>query len=384
MNNGLKRMILFNTSTSVVFTFVDLFVNLYIWQQNKQLLDLVWFNFFMFSLWSISYVSGSYLFYKKDLKTVMRAGSIFSLILFGLLSFVTFDEPFHWIMFAGSIYGLMRGVFSAGITLALSILGEGKEFKLFFQQSAFWRKAVNNFIPLTFAFILSTLNYGNTFIVMFIFSIGLFLLSFMLPDISPKKDRISNPFTKEIGLKKVFKGGKTKLLPYSYYFGGMFAEFQTIFLMYFTFTITEDKFFVALLNVFYTLLVFIMIKLFNASKLSPVSWMIIGILLAFLGLGLATTLSNLWLLVPNILLVIGNFIFRTNYYSQQYEQLEGEGKTKRIQITIWREVILCISRISFLTIIIILHAIDLFSIYILLSMIIFTTSIVPVIHNKFK
>lgn len=380
------RLLIFNTVSSIVFTFVYLFVNLYIWQQNQSLADLAWFNVSQFTLWSISYFVGSYIFNKTTLRTVMKVSSIFAVLLFFLLSFCEFENPLVWIIFSGSIFGTMKGLHSSGSTQALGMLGEGKEYTIYFQQNDLWNKTVNIVMPLVFALLLVAFDYKILFIIMLFFSVIMLLISNYLPDLKPIELFGKVNIYRNFSLLKVFKKKEHNLLPLSYLSGGVFSEFQSIFLLFFTFTITSDKMWVAILNILYTLLALISIRLYKRINLKDETWLFIGIGFAFTGLALSTFLEDWWMIIPNVLLVFGNFYYRSTYFAQQFQAINNEKPLLKFQITIWREILLCLSRVILLSMILIFNKyMDVSNyLYWLMGIALFTSLCVPFIHRSFE
>jgi len=381
MNKELKALLVFTTFGGIIFTFVHLFVNLYIWQQDKEISDLAWFNLSQFTIWMAAYILGTYLFQKTSLIGVMKASSIFSLILFVVLAFVKIENQHAWILFIGACFGFMRGFFSAGQTMSIALLGKGKEHTEFFQQRALYEKVTSIFTPLLFAGLLYLLGYRGTFIIMLILSGFMFLGSFFLPKLTIKEGTIF----KKTGIKKVFNGKRTKYLPLSYLAGGVFSEFQVIFLTYFTFVISDEKLTVALLNIAYTLLTLYSIKLYKTyKKMSDEGWITFGILIAFVGFGLTPFLKGYWLFIPNILLVFGNFYYRTTYYAQQYQVMDGFSEVEKIRMLIWREVLLCFSRVTLLILVVSLGDMTGRNLFIVFLAVLLTSAMVPLIHRQFQ
>lgn len=380
------KLLIFNTISNIVFTFVFLFVNLYIWKQNQNLADLAWFNISQFTLWSLAYFIGSYLFNKTSLRTVMKVSSLFSVILFSLLAFCEFDNPLTWIIFSGSVFGIVKGFHSSGSTQALGMMGKGREYTVYFQQNDLWNKTVNILMPLVFALLLVVFTYKILFVTMLIFSFILVLLSVTLPNLKPTEFFGEVNIYRHFSIFKVFKKKEHNMLPLSYLAGGVFSEFQSIFLLFFTFTITSDKIWVALLNILYTLLALISIRLYKKIKLKDETWLFIGIGFAFTGLTFSIFLEDWWMIIPNILLVFGNFYYRSTYFAQQFQAINNEQPLLKFQITVWREMLLCVSRVILLSLILIFNIyMDVSNyLYWLMGIALFTSLCVPFIHRRFE
>jgi hypothetical protein len=212
----------------------------------------------------------------------------------------------------------------------------------------------------------------------------MFLYTYRLPDIRVSRETKQKKLWNGFSINNVFKEKNHRYLPLSYLSGGIFSEFQSIFLMFFTFTITDDYIWFALLNIFYTLLTLLSIHLYKKIKIKDETWLFIGIATAFIGFGLSIILHGTWMIIPNILLVFGNFYYRSIYFSQQYQAIGEVDEIKKMQITTWREILLCVSRLTILSIIILFYHLSKNSIYWLFGITLLITLCVPFIHRSFK
>lgn len=380
MNHKLWKLLGYHLSTDVVNTFIVVFLNLFIWQKEKNVLDLAWFNLSMFVVWIFSYLLGAWVIHKTSMRVVFQLSNLFTVALFMILSFVEVKDPLLWLLFIGSVTGFMKGFLSSGKNLGVAAFGEKAEFASFFQYQMLFTKILQILTPLLFAFLLMLYGYKNVFLMMCVYSVLLLVLTFYIPkeenkNKEPLFEKMLSPFTSK----------KMKLLPISFLLGGVFSEFQTIFLVVFTFTITEDKFGVALLNISYSLLIIGLIYLYKKlTRISGIHWLFIGATTAFLGFGLIVFLEDWWLILANLLIVAGSFYFSTTYYSQQFEVMNELSSLDKERMLIWRECLLAFSRAFFLGMIILIGKVNDQTMGVIFCFVMVVTFLVPFVHKKIQ
>lgn len=383
MTKDLKYFLVFIAASELITNYVILFVNLYIWEANQSITDLAMFNLSQFLAWAFAYSFGVYLYSKTTLKIVMQFSTIFSILLFYFMTNLSLTNTLTWIVVIGVCYGLMKGIFSSGKTLTVSFLGSGSSHIRFFQTNDLISRGMAIVAPLIFAWIIVSFGYRISFVVMIVLSVIVFLLSHFLPNIKfPKTEPVYN--RRIFRFKEVFPTKEHRILPLSYLTGASFSEFQTIFLLFFTFTITENKWAIACLSIFYAILTFANMHLYR--KLAHVrdeTWLLMGITIAMLGFALSPFLQDWWLLIPNTLLVLGNFYYRTTYYAQHYQMIDSFSFIHKTRILVWRELLLVLSRIILLVALISLYSLTSFGFWIVTGYAVTSAFFVPFLHKKF-
>lgn len=378
MNSKLWKLLMYNLSTDVVNTFVIIFVNLYIWDKGKSVADIAWFNLSQYLVWSVSHTIGAWVLHKTSMKTVFQFANLFTLSLFLVLSFVHLDSLLAWLILIGSCNGFMKGFSASGKNLGVAAFGEINEFNRYFQYQNLFSKTLQIVTPLMFAVLIHYIDYQGTFYVMCAYSLVLVGITFFIPNnINTNKE----PLFKD--MLSPFKSKALKYMPLSFLTGGIFSEFQGVFLMVFTFTITENKFGVAMLNVAYSVLILGLIYLNKKlKKVNGVKWLFIGASTAFIGFGMMIFLKDWWLIIANFFIVAGNFYYSTTYYSQQYETMNVLNEIEQKRMLIWRENLLVISRVILLSIIVLIGNITEITMGYIFCGVMIITMFVPFVHKK--
>src|SRR5665647_928450 len=101
-----------NASSNIIFNFIGIFVNLYIWEQGRSIFDVTWFNLILFCMWGISFTYGAKLLMRYSTKLLIRIIAICGAATFLLLSFLHLDNRMLWIAIIAIPIGIMWGFYA--------------------------------------------------------------------------------------------------------------------------------------------------------------------------------------------------------------------------------------------------------------------------------
>lgn len=71
MTTALKRLLWMNISSGIIFNYMGIFINLFIWEKGNQIFDVAWFNLVMFLAWGVAFMYGANLLSKFTIGSVM-------------------------------------------------------------------------------------------------------------------------------------------------------------------------------------------------------------------------------------------------------------------------------------------------------------------------
>jgi hypothetical protein len=145
----------------------------------------------------------------------------------------------------------------------------------------------------------------------------------------------------------------------SLFSAGFFLQFQGIFSIIFTFSVTDNKLLIALLQVTYTFSTLISLYFYKKYKdkgqLSDSFWLVFGMVAASLGFMIVLFPSAPVLIISNFLTTIGMFFFMTIWNSRQFVTISQFEPIVQARILVWRELILIFSRMTMLGLTLLIH-----------------------------
>jgi MFS transporter, YQGE family, putative transporter len=377
-SSSLKKLLLHNVFFTILFSFVQLFMNLYIWQQEKQLSDLLFFNLFLYISWAIFYTLGTHLFRIFSLRFLFILSSVVPVISFSFLSFFSFSVTFVTIAFFGISFGMMFSLYAAAQSQAVFGLGKKEEFTLYFHFRSLFEKIIQVVIPLGFSLLILTSGYQTSFIILLFFSCFLFLFSFFVPTISFPDQKGSWSY------HSVFPNASFRWLSLAMFVGVLVLEFQKIFVLVYTFTISDHPVVIAALATLYTLAAIASLLSFRKfSNVSEPQWMRIGVLFLFVSFLLFLFRHPVLIVLANLFFTIGTFFFRNLFHSTHYQKGKELCDEKRIGYLLWREIILCCSRILLLlALLTFVESIDQPSFLVMFGLVFLSSFFVPILHKR--
>lgn len=384
LSTDMKKLMILNTTSLIVFNYINLFVNLYIWEEKGKIFDLAWFGMFQFLAWSIFYVIGVKVFSKTSLRFVMRISSIFAILSFLLLSYLEINHYLTWIAVIGVVFGAMYGFYYAGQTQSVSILGKRGEYTHFFSIMNVISQIIAIGIPIIFSLFIKGFGYEHSFILMIFFSLIMYFSTYFLPNVQLTEQKDEKEIFQHLSFSEVFSGKGLKLMFIAMITGGIFLQFQTIFVMVYTFSLSEDRLMIALINVAFTVITLLTIKIVTKTKekVSENSWMNMGVTFIIVGYGLAIYFESFWLFIGSIFITIGLFLFRNIYHGQQYNFIQELHSVHKIKYLMWREIALCWSRSVMLFFILFVDEINGILFIFLCTLAILAAFSIPYLHQK--
>ncbi|WP_173108269.1 hypothetical protein [Paenibacillus qinlingensis] len=353
MTTALKRLLWMSISSGIIFNYMGIFINLFIWEKGNQIFDVAWFNLVMFLAWGVAFMYGANLLSKFTIGSVMRVAAIGAGVTFVLLSWVHFEPKILYITLIAIPVGLTNGLYGSANNMGISLFGKGKEFTVFFSAVNVIGQLISFLNPLLFAVIIKWMGFTASFFIMFIFIALMIFTSFFVPPISLKE--ANEPVFRKFRLGQVFATPQLKWMIPSLVAGGFFIQFQGIFSLIFTFSVTQDKLNIALLQIMYTSFtiacVFIYRRFSRTREISDNKWLTFGMGAAAAGFLLALFPTPLILVLSNILTTIGLFFFATIWSSRQFLLTYPLEPIHQTRVMVWRELILVISRMFLLALI---------------------------------
>lgn len=158
-----------------------LFVNIYIFKLNKEIIDVIYYNlvFFTFSFFWFSLIGYIISLLKKDIKNMYYFSYILFIISFLFLLF--FNQNMTMILFFASIYGLGNGAFRCAVhTQELVHIADNKR-DLYSSSIHAGATIIGILMPIIVAFVfyISDLINYNGYIILFLFLPILYMTSFL-------------------------------------------------------------------------------------------------------------------------------------------------------------------------------------------------------------
>jgi MFS transporter, YQGE family, putative transporter len=353
MTTSLKRLLMMNVSAGIIFNYMGIFINLFIWEKGQSIFDVAWFNLILFAGWGVAFMYGAKLLSKFTIGYVMRVSAICAGLTFVLLSVVHVDIKLLYLAILAIPVGITNGFYSAAQNIGISLFGKSQEFTSFFSAANLFGQIISFINPLLFAVIIQWLGFHGSFVIMFIFIIFMIVASFYVPKIT--LGEAGEPVFRNFGMKQVFTTHSLKWMIPSLIAGGFFIQFQGIFSLIFTFSVTKDKLIIALLQIMYTaftvasLLVY---KKFNrAGRVNDSRWLTFGMLAAAVGFLLVLFPKAPILVLSNVLTTVGLFFFFSIWNARQFVATNKLAPVMQARVMVWRELILVFSRILMLALI---------------------------------
>ncbi|MFC5448717.1 MFS transporter [Paenibacillus aestuarii] len=346
VSGQIKRLLLMNASSTVIFNYIGIFVNLYIWEKNHNIFEVVWFNLIMFATWTLAFAVGSRVLTSYTTRVLIRANAICGGIVFLLLSVLELENRLMWITIISIPIGVMWGFYASAQNITLSVYGKGKDFEQYFAIANIINQIVSIINPIAFALIIKWMGYSGSFLLMFLFVALLFIVSFYIPTITLAGERM--PLFQGIRFKRVYSTPSLRWMVPSLMAAGVFLQFQVLFALVFTFSVSEDKLVIALLNVLYACFAIGAMMLYRRLKVREGAWLNIGMLFISVGFLLPLFPKAPILIISNILTTIGMFYFGTVWNTRQFRIITKQTAMKQAQIFLWRECFLNVSRIFML------------------------------------
>ncbi|MCY9589566.1 hypothetical protein [Paenibacillus chitinolyticus] len=148
MSTNIRKMLIMNFVSSIIFIYIGIFVNLYIWQANTSIFEISWFNMVMFLGWGFSFVLGAKLLYHRTIRLLLALSAFGGTAAFVMLTFLTLENRILWIALIGFPVGLMWGFYTVAQNLSVSFSGKGTEIASFFAANNLIASILSMVIPI--------------------------------------------------------------------------------------------------------------------------------------------------------------------------------------------------------------------------------------------
>jgi MFS transporter, YQGE family, putative transporter len=347
LSSDMRKLLMMNNSFQIIFSYISIFVNLYIWEKSNRISDIAIYNLVMYAVLVIFFTWGGKLLLSYSIRFLMGLSSIFAAASFIILLFYHPENHFLWLAFLGTSIGILQGFFWSGMNLTLVFFGRGHEFTEYFSVQAIISQVINIALPILSGFIIKYFGYNSSFALMFIFVIMMFLTSFQIPKFSLKEALKENERLldrKEL-VTLLVKPGFRWNFPANV-LSTFFVQFQSLFALLFTFSITDNQLYIALLNVCYTLCCIVALQVYKRVRsLKENVWLFVGMIFVSFGFLLALYPIAPILVLSNVLTTVGMFYFGTIFSSQQYRIMEYEDILGKLRVLILQDWVLAVARL---------------------------------------
>jgi MFS transporter, YQGE family, putative transporter len=347
LSKDMKKLTLMNASFQIISAYISIFVNLYIWESSHKISDIAIYNLIMYPMLVLFFTWGGRLLIDHSIRFLMGLSSIFTAITFLCLLFVHPTNHFLWLSSIAVPIGIMQGFFWSGMNLTLVLFGKGHEFTEYFSVQGIISQIINIVLPIGSAFVIKYLGYNSSFILMFIFVAIMFISSFQIHPFSLKTVLKENEHLLDgKALWTLMKKPGFRWNFPSNVLSTFFVQFQSLFALLFTFSLTDNKLYIALLNVGYTICCLIALRIYKRAKVSQDNvWLIIGMSSVSIGFLMALYPKAPVLVLSNVLTTVGMFYFGTIFSSQQYRILKNEDILGKIRFLILQDWVLAVARV---------------------------------------
>lgn len=376
------KFLLLNTIAQRFITiYSTLFLNFYFWQENQSIQELTYFNIILLLSWNVSYWFGTKLLVYINLRFLMGLSSIFSLISYSIL-ILPIQVNFTILMTIVAIpLGIFNGFYFCSKNLSINVAGNKNSYQTFFSYTTIITHFVSIFTPVFSAILIVLGSYNLSFIYMILCSILLIFTSLKIPIM--QKETI-NEKEKNINFKNLFNNKPLKLMLLSFVLAGMFRQFQSFFVILFTFTVTQNEIWIATLNVSYVLITFLCMKIYEKTKKQQTQhrWLYIGFIFITTGYGFVLIPYQPLLIVANIFTTIGMFYFNTIFVSQHFTLIKEQSEEKKPTLFLYREVITNSFRILMLLMIFFIDNVYSFNFVSILLISLLAGGLIPLVQKK--
>lgn len=345
LTGEMRKLLMMNGIGQIIFSYIGIFINLYIWEESKSLFDVSLYNFFTYLVWGAGFTLGAHLLTRRSMRIVYTLSALSGLTVFLLLSFLHLEQRLVWIALIGSVVGLTFGLFYAGQNLGISLSGKAKEFGRYFSVVVVMQQVVSVSVPILSALVIMEFGYSGSFLLMLAIVGCMLGAALLVPNLSLAEVRErEGDWFRGIGYFRVFHTASSKWLQAAFIAAGLFFQFQNLFILIFTFSISQDKLIIALLNAAYTCAAFAALYVHRRVRFGEDAWMFIGCSVVALGFLAALVPYSPMLVLSNVLSVLGMYYFGVNWQTKVYRSMNALPPMQKLRVLVWRENTLCAAR----------------------------------------
>ncbi|MWV45404.1 MFS transporter [Paenibacillus sp. HJL G12] len=347
MSKDIRKLLIMNIISSIISIYIAIFVNLYIWEEGNGIGDVSLYNLSMYICWGLTFALASKLINKYSIRLLLAISALCGAAAFVYLMTVHLDNRWLWITLLGIPVGMMFGFSQSSQNLGVAMQGKENELAPYFAAINITSQALNMAVPILSAAVIQGFGYRGSFITMLIFIIIMLAYSATMPRIYlPAPTSLQEPrepfYT--LGFRSAFSYPGAKWVLLSLLASGVFLQFQNLFALLFTFSVTQNKLLIALLNLLYTLSSLLGLLLYRRIKFNEMWWLWIGTSLLALGFVIALLHHPAMLITSNVLTSIGMFYFSIVWNAQQFKYIKHLDPATKRTFLVWRECILVFTR----------------------------------------
>jgi YQGE family putative transporter len=346
LSQDIRKLLTMNVVSSIVFIYIGIFVNLYIWQKNHLISEVALYNLALFISWGIAFPLSAKLLTRYSIRLLLCISALGGGLAFTYLMTVQLDNRFLWIVLLGIPVGIMFGSSSASQNLSISLAGKNNEFSSYFAALNITSQVLSMAVPFLAAKVIDRFGYNGSFALMLCFLVMMLGYSVFMPQITLPKPQNPNEIANfgRFRFYTAFSYPGAKWILLSLLASGVFLQFQNLFTLLFTFSVTQNKLLIAMLNMLYTVATLLGLLLFRRIKLNETRWLWIGTTLLAAGFLIVIIPYPAALIISNVLTSIGMFYFTTVWNAQQYRSIQHLNPVQKTSFIVWREIILVVTR----------------------------------------
>ncbi|MEF3306002.1 MFS transporter [Paenibacillus sp. GYB003] len=350
MSDALRRWLIMNMMSYTIFVYVGIFINLFIWEKNRLISEVAWYNLILYVSWAFAFAAAAYLLTKATVRLLLAVSAFAGGSAFVLLSTLELDNRLLWIALIGMPVGVMYGFFSAAQNLSVSSSGTSAELGRYFSTAGSIQQGVTLVVPLLTAVIISLAGYSGTFGLMLVFLLGMLVFSFAMPKLSFRGQSGEPGDGRDLRASWSRKPGLFWFTA-SNLAAGVFLQFQQFFLLVFTFNVTENKFWIAALNALYTLATLAGLFAYRRFGLKDFTLLFVGCVLVSGGFLIVLVPAKPVLIASNLLTAVGMFCVVAAWNTLQFKWIKPLAAPQQARALVWRETMICVTRIGTLVLV---------------------------------
>lgn len=342
MSADMRKLLIMNTISSIVASYIGIFVNLFIWEFDHSIAEVSLYNMSMFISWGIAFTVAAKALIRFSIRLPLAVSALCGTVAFMYLVMIQLDNRVLWILILGIPVGAMFGLAQASQNLSLALRGKGSEYAPYFATLMVITQLISVVVPFVAAKVIDGYGYTGSFGLMLIFVAMMLIFSFFMPRITLSPgDGGDIP---KYNIRSAFGRPGSKWIILSFLAAGIFMQFQNLFSLLFTFSVTQDKLMIALLNMTYTICSLLGLWVYRKIKIDEMRWLWIGIILLALGFIIVLFQHPVALIISNLLTSIGMFYFMTVWNAQQFRFIQYASPSSQASFLVWRECLMVATR----------------------------------------
>ncbi|EFM10778.1 hypothetical protein PaecuDRAFT_2022 [Paenibacillus curdlanolyticus YK9] len=346
MSKKMKKLLAMNTVSSIIAIYIGLFVNLYLWEQTHSIAELSLYNLSMFISWGIAFTATAKLLTRFTIRLPLGVSAVCGGIAFAYLQYAHLEPRWAWIVILGIPIGAMFGFSTAAQNLSIALSGKSSELSPYFAAVSIIGQVLSIAVPFAAAQVINGFGYGGSFALMLVFLVLMLVFSAFIPrmKLPAPQGEAERADHGKFRFRLAFGQPGAKWMLLSMLAAGIFLQFQNLFTLLFTFSVTENKVLIALLNMLYTLSAVGGLWVYRKYRIHEIRWLWMGAGLLAVGFVIVLFRHPAALVVSNVLTAVGMFYFTTVWNAQQFRFIQPAGAIRQTSFLVWRENILVATR----------------------------------------